>query len=457
MQTQDYLRELITIFFIRKKTILGITIAALVLGILIVILYPSAYRANGALILKGNQVLQAQGGSLTDVNAEVNSYGETDLFSEMEILRSQDVIRGAVLRLQDDERFPIDPTDEESLMSMVRDVQKRLATSLVPRSYVIRAAVEWNDPSKATALLDSIFEEYIQQRQTVFNPEETEEFFRNQLDSFRDGLEALENDVIAVSGGAGESELRDRIKQNIEMRGDLRKALGKLEGDLIEKNNYVTFLERSLQEEGFNFFTAVPNLVLGDFSKKIEDLLIEREALLKVYTADNPEVIKSEEQLNRLYDVFKKEAARNIKKEQAELKALQEQASKVETRLEAIDTENRTLYEQSIRAKRLDRERDVMEDSFKTFATRHREAKIRNETKSDHLFTVGVVEQPYARNKAVFPNARNLLPLCLIIGLMLGMTAGFLIEFFDHRFKRPEDVTNYTQVAYLFSVPDYSK
>jgi|GEM_PF-4719748 len=455
MQSQDYIREFATIFFIRKGVILSTTLGALIIGVLMVLFWPSTYQAEGALILKGSHVLQSQE-TLSDVNAKVNPFSETDLYSEMEILQSQDVISGAVERLTSDERFGVAAMDAATKASFIRKIQNNLSTSLIPRSNVIRAAVIWGDPDEATTILSNIFEEYMRRRQAVFNPHETEIFFKNQLDSFRIGLEELESHAVEVAGGASANELNDRISRNIELQGNLRRELNDKKSRQIEKETYVKYLERSVKEKNLNFFTTIDNLDLGDFAKKIQDLLIEREEQLKVFTPKSPEVKRTQEQLERLYAVYHREVNRNLDKERNELQGIEAQIVSLTKRIEELDQENRQLYAKTMDARRLDREREVMEESYKTFATRFREAKIRNETQSDRLFTVGVVEQPNAASRPVFPNALSLLPTCLLLGLILGITAGFFTEFFDHRFKRPEDVVNNTNLPYLFSIPHYS-
>jgi len=455
MKTQDYIREFATIFFIRKRTILGSTLGALLLGVLIVLFWPATYQAQGALILKGSTILQAQE-ALGKVNAKVDPIRETDLYSDMEIFKSQDVIHGAIMRLAKDGLFDIDTADEEEVTKIARRIQKNLATNLIPRSNVIRVSVNWGDPDEAKLILSSIFEEYLKRRQAVFNPQEEEVFFKTQLNAFHASLDELDKSLLTIAGGSNTNELRDRIRRNIELQGSLRRELNALETKRIEKDIHVKFLERSLKEKGVNFFTAIDNLELGALAKKIADLLIKQEEQLMTYTENSPEIKRSQQRIDRLYSLFHREAARYIAKERSALDGIMKQITSIESRLAKIEDENRGLYQNIMNAKRLDREREVIEDSYKTFATRFREAKIRNETQSDRLFTVGIVEQAHASDRPIFPNPSKVLPTSLILGLLLGITIGFFAEFFDHRFKRPEDVDNYTGLSYLFSVPDYT-
>ncbi|WP_028293845.1 GumC family protein [Oceanobacter kriegii] len=455
MKTQDYIKEFATIFFIQKKIIFGAVAFAMAIGILIVMFAPKTYQAKGAVILKGSQLLQSQE-TLADVRAEVGPISEADLFSDMEIIQSLDVVLGAIHRVQAEGKLDTDLMDVEAMSKLASKIQKSMSATLVPRSTIIRVSLTWTSPETATYLLSAIFEEYLQRRQAVYNPEEEVDFFETQLKSFHESLAELEDQMVSVSGGTNAQALRNLIKRNIELMADLERDLTGLESKRIAKAHYVDYLEDNMKRDGVNLFTSIDSLELGDFSKKVQDLLIEKEAKLRVYTEENPEVIREQELLDRLYDVYREEVQSHILKERSELRGVEDQIQAAKQTMVDVEKKNAGLYQMVLDAERLDREHDVIEDSYKTFATRYREAKIRSETQSDRLFSVSILERAYASSQSIFPKAGKILPISLILGLMLGVTIGFLLEFFDHRFKRPEDISNYAGLPYLFSVPDKS-
>jgi len=453
MQSQDYLREFATIFFIRKGIILGMTLAALCIGLLMVVVLPPIYQAKGALIIKGSNVLQAQD-SLGKVNAEIDPFLETDLFSEIQILQSPQVIANTVSQLVSDNHLALDSDSPRSRANLIKDIQKSLKTELVPRTNVIRIITSWQDPAEAEHILAAALEQYLLRRREVFNPRSTVSFFKNQLDGFRTGLDELEQQTLSLTGGSTATELRDKIKSNNLRQAKLATELSAQENQLIEKKNYVTFLQKNLEEKDFNFFTTIHNLDLGDFAKKIQKLLIELEDKRRIFSDQSHEIQTIRQQLDRMYTLFHQEVERNVAKEQSELASTDEKVTKLLDKIQQLIDENRNLNASVTEANRLDREREVMEDSYKTFATRYREAKIRSETKSNHHFNVSILEPPRANSSPIFPIATSILPTAIIIGLILGITLGFLVEFFDHRLKRPEDVSN-TDLPYLFSIPKY--
>ena len=455
MQSQDYVREFATVFFIRKRIIFGVAVASLLLGLMVLVFVPSVYQAKGAIIIKGGNIRQAQD-SLDKVNGEVDPFLEKEIFSEMQILQSPDVISTSTEKLIQEGYFPEASVSPETRVRLTRQIQESLNAELIPRTNVIRASLSWNDPAEARVILSTTFEMYLQRRREVFNPATTVGFFKNQLDSFRSGLTELEQQSLSLSGGSSAPELRSKIKRNNELFSKLSSELNDQERKLIEKRNYVDFLKKSLKEQNYNFFTSMKNLELGDFAKQIQKLLIDLEDQKRLFADKSLEVRTIQQQLNSLYDLFHKEVIRNVEKEQSELISIQEQIALLQSELARLTAENSMLNDSITEASRLDREREVMEESYKTFATRYREAKIRSQTNSNHEFNVSILEHPVSPRRAVFPVATSVLPASLIIGLILGVTLGFLLEFFDRRIKRPEDIIANTDRPYLFSIPHYT-
>jgi uncharacterized protein involved in exopolysaccharide biosynthesis len=422
----------------------------------VVLFWPPSYRADGTLILKGSHTLQSQG-NLSDAQTKVELRSEEELYSEREILLSRDVVRSTVAQLLSEGQLGTGGSASDAVLNKLVDrVQNALAASVVPQSNLIEASVTWPDPGTAQSLLSTLFKQYTERRQDVFNPGEAAAFFKGQLESSRQRLEELEARLLEATGGSSVEDLQDQIDQNRALQADLRKELNALESERVEKKEYVDYLEKSLKDEDYNFFTAIDNLELGGLAKRIVEVLIEREEQLKTYEKGSPPVQRSQEQFDRLYKVFRAEVKRFAEHERQLLEAVETQIDSVQRRLAELRQEAEQRYRHLIEARRLSRERAVMEDSYTSFAKRFRDAEIRNETNSDSLFNVGVVQPAYAGSGPVFPNAGRVIPISLLLGVLFGVTLGFVSEFFDHRVKRPEDIQNYTDLGYLYSVPAYS-
>jgi uncharacterized protein involved in exopolysaccharide biosynthesis len=129
----------------------------------------------------------------------------------------------------------------------------------------------------------------------------------------------------------------------------------------------------------------------------------------------------------------------------------------MEARLGDIATKNILLYSNSIQLDRINRDKELLEESYNTFSKRLEEARIDNTTEANWLFWVSIVSNARASTAPVFPNKKVVIPLGVLLGFISGCTIGFLFEFFDHTFKRPEDVSNYTDLPHIYSIPRWQK
>ena len=455
MHTQDYIREFITIFFIRKRTIGAVMLAAVLMALAVSIFWPSSYRAEGTLIIKGSRTLESQG-DIGNVENKLEPLREEDLFSEREILLSRDVIEASLSSLSGGGGTGTSSGETGQIKASAQRVRNGLSATVVPRSNIIEAEFVWHNAEEAELLLSTILDQYIQRRQNVFNPADAKSFFQGQLKLASDRLQNLEEELIEKTGGGSVSDIEDKLDANRALQSDLRRDLSRLETEHAGKAKRVEFLKESLKDKDYNLFTAFENIELGDLSERIMEIIAEREKQLRTYEPGSPPLQRSQEELDRVYGIFRAEAKRVQQNESQALSGIEAQMSDINRRLDQLEAEENKRYRDLLQARRLSRESAVMEDSYQAFSRRFRESTIRTETNSDSLFDVSIVQPAYAGATPVFPNPGKLIPLSLVLGLLLGLTLGFIMEFFDHRIRRPEDLRSNTDLGYLYSVPAYS-
>ena len=326
---------------------------------------------------------------------------------------------------------------------------------MAPRSSVIRADLRWGDPAQAEKILKAILSNYLNYRTTLYNPAEAESFFHDQLKSYSAQLSKMEQQLVVLARKADTGDPQESIKANLLMEENIRRQIDDLESRYLQKKRYIEAMDRMLSRSGMNFFTSVGNLDLGDMGKRLQMLLMERAEALKTYQPQSTPIKRMDEQIAEVYRAVKAEAVTYIEAEKANLAGIHDNLEALRGRVQQFSDRNVALYEHMIESKRINREIDVLEDSYETFARRWQEARINSTTNADKLFTVSILSRPRASSLPVFPRMKQVVVIGTILGLLLGVTLAFLWEFFDHSFKRPEDVQNYTGLQPLFSIPKW--
>ena len=163
---------------------------------------------------------------------------------------------------------------------------------------------------------------------------------------------------------------------------------------------------------------------------------------------------QSQQLAENMADTEKAELQSYIEDRRAALQATEENLQTIQTKLETLRKRNVQLYEDLMTTTRLKRQIGLLEESYRTFAKRFEEATMHAKSTTARLFNVTILSSPKAAETPVFPNKLRVISLGIVIGLIVGISSGFLLEFFDHTFKRPEDVENYTGLRHIYSIPE---
>ncbi len=156
---ENYLRELLLIYFSRQRLILTIATIILVAAISFAFLAKPLYSAQGTILVRSAET-QRSPEVLEETELRVFKITEEDLRSEIELLRSVSVIQAAIARLIT-ESYP--NADQLDWLK----IQKMLDTEMAPDSRVINIELKWNDANQAIVILDAIMDEYIIRRSEI--------------------------------------------------------------------------------------------------------------------------------------------------------------------------------------------------------------------------------------------------------------------------------------------------
>jgi uncharacterized protein involved in exopolysaccharide biosynthesis len=180
-------------------------------------------------------------------------------------------------------------------------------------------------------------------------------------------------------------------------------------------------------------------------------LLIERGNLLRTYHSDSSKVRRISKQIETTQRDLKREVNSYTNDQKSQLKTLNDTLSSLENRLIELNNNNINVYSNLLLTDPARSKLNVLTTSYETLTRRLAEVRMAS-SEINSLFSVSLLEKPYYSGQPYFPNIL-LIPFGILAGFVLGLSLGFLREFFDHTIKRPEDVSNTLKVPTLFSIP----
>ncbi len=451
--SEDYIREITTIFFVQKKIILGITAIITAIALLIVLFWPNTYAIKGKILVRAKKVEKSPE-LLEDTSFRMFELTSEDLYSELEMIKSPDVVGKTIEYLHKNKiMFEDVNLDVAAKQKLTKKIISQLKTELIIGTNIIEITSYNRDPEDALILLQQIMNHYMLHRSRVFSPAEAVPYFEKNVKNFIDGHKENKNKLTLLAKSSQAPFPAKEITKNIAIKQVLETQTHQLKNQIIEKNNYVENIEQTMGSENIQLFSFIENSpIINKFSESLQVLLIEKGKLLRTYHPESPKVRRISKQIETTQRHLKNEVNSYTNDQKSQLKTLKDTLSSLENRLIELNNNNIKVYSSMLSADPIQRKYDVLNASYDIFIRRLEEARISSSSDSNSLFSVSVLAKPYYSGRPYFPNIL-LIPFGILVGFILGLSLGFLREFFDHTIKRPEDVSNVLKVPTLFSIP----
>lgn len=455
IKTEDYVREVVTIFFAQKRLITTTFLLFVAVTMAVAFFWPPTYAVEGSILVKGRK-LEKSPEALEDTELKMLELDEKDIASEMQIIGSHDVIGKTVAALRDKgAAFENVELTEDRLKRVIAQIQGRLSTKVKADSNVIVVSLADKDPGHALTVLNELMHQYLNHRSSVFNPGQTVQFYEDQLAKFDESLKTKEKEQIELARIYSSPNPAQEIDNNLLLKKQLEQQLDDVRTRWIEKEMYVEHLQQALESQELQFFSSIQNQSIALLGEKLQNLVIERGNVLRVYHPESEVVQAMNEQVASTYASLKSEVAAYAETQLNEADILGDQISTLENRLRELSARNIELHTYLIEKQRIQREIDLLQHSFDIFFKRLEEARINTGTLAGSLFSISILSKPFFSGEAVFPRKRTFIPVGLFVGFLTACSLGFLVEYFDHTFKRPEDSAKFVGVPAIFSVPRF--
>lgn len=486
-QTEDFKRELVSIFFAQKTIIFLTTLLIFICSVYIAFFWPPTYSATGSILLKGKKNIKNPD-AIEQQEIRTQALTKEDLSSEVQILTSPDVIKRTIKYLKKRNLYP-GSKDTVSLLAIIKKpiksitnflkdlnllpIKKEAKTSLLdqevyaitdniktkilPASNVIQINYYNNDPDDAVKVLSVLMDQYVAYRMQVFNPIEAESFFSKQTDKFRKGIEKKGEELMNLVEETRMSDPLKEIENNLLIKKTLEDELNVLENEAIEKRLFEKHLERTLNNEGIQFFTFLKDLPINGpagLSVKLQELVLERGQTARVYSLGSENIKVIDKQINDTYGKLKSEVIAYKEDIFNQFQIAEEKILSIKNRLNSIDLRNVQLQRQFLQSQRIGNDVKLLLDSYGTFSKRKEEAQINSSGETANFF-ISILNKAFPSNGPVYPKPGLVLLLGIFVGFITGCSLGFIRDYFDHTFKDPGDISDFTGLPVVFSIPEW--
>lgn len=479
--TQLVLRDFVHSLFRHRRLMVACLLAILAITTIVTLLRPPQYEVTAGFLVHRSRAEVAL--SPTDSSyLLVSGVNEEDIRSEIEILKSPELIEKALLDL--DLAQGALQAGPDDLSKRIEQLNRDLDFRNVSRSHVIEVSYRSPDPEWATRVVRSLTDAYIARRSEVFQTEETVEFFNGQLQESGKQLEMAKDALEARSRETGILLLPRKGESNpVAAEAELMLTrLSRFEEELSqsriaveEASSRVEALQRQLRHEPERRQSSHREHLdpeIETLETALATLRLERDGLLQRYSRESNVVSRVEEQIRladeRLRDVQDRNEgvsgtdvnrvyeALSIDFQQAKslLEAARARHEGLELQVVAERAAYQRLQQEGREVEKLQRQAEAAEQAYLLFQKKHQEASISTAMSRQRMVNVSLIKEP---RMPVTPASRDF-PLSLALGVVLATTASMIAvlvrSYLDRTLCFGGDLMFRLAIPHLASVPD---
>jgi uncharacterized protein involved in exopolysaccharide biosynthesis len=416
-----------------------------------------------------------------------------EVMSEMEFMRSPDLIRGVVssigvaaftpVRVKPDgflaktkfyakaaARWVKDQYGEalialnlerrlNDLEKASLEVQNSLAVVYQKDSDVIDLKLQMADPALSRLVLSKILEAYAARRIEIKGTSGTGQFLSAETQGLRQRLESLEtakeNWKQSRNLSSGQDQKTLLLRQMRELSAERDATLREIEAQRRQADAARAALATTPAQLRSSHQEA-PDPSMLALKQRLTVLQSEKAHLLTKFAPSAVQVQTADEELasvQKLIDAgqstgvasvtyqvnpLHQDLERKLQETGIALQGLSSRAELQQKQLAALGLELRGVDAADAGLQAIERDRQIAETEYMTLVKRNQEADIDSQLDRRRISNISVLTPPTSGFEPVYPRKMLLMGVAILIGLVLGVGLSLLLNYMDERIHTPE-------------------
>ncbi len=482
------LRDFLAVGFRRRRLIaisfLGIFFGALLCAVLL----PEQYQAHMKIFVKRERVdpvVTTEPNALPQVVREPVT--EEDLNSEVELLKSEDLLEQVVVTCGLSNRGPslwsklFPPRaggNDLRVARAVRELAKTLKVEPLPKSNIIEVTYISSDPKLSAQVLSTLSNDYLAKHLTVHRPPGAFEFFQQQTEQYEKELAVAEAKLARFS--QEQSAVSTPLGRDIALQkwSDFDATLQQTRAAITETQERIHAIqteEAKLSPRLTTTNRAGDNAPLMEQLKgTLLNLELKRSDLVAKFAPNYPLVQEVEQEIALTRAAIVAEERSPIREETTDRNPayqwLDDELAKAKVDLASLQARaaatERIVRDYRDRSLRLDRtevqQQDLMraakveEANYLLYLNKREEARISDALDSKRILNVALAELPTAPALPVHSRWQLVL-LGGVFGIVVSAGSAVASEYLDRSFRTADEVQETLKIPVLAAMPEFSR
>ena len=473
------IRDFMAVGF-RHKRAMTLCFCGILLGtILALIFLPPLYKSSTKFLIEHERmdpVASPGQGAQPMVRPPVT---EEELNSEVELLRSEDVLRQVVLANGLQNRKSLSsyifgtPDEAHRVAKAVNRLAGSLTVEAIKKSNLIDVHWYSTDPRLAASVLSSLGDAYLKKNVAVHHPPGQFEFFDQGTTKYQKELADAEAQLKAFSEQDGGVSPQVTTNLTLEKLNEFQASLQQTRAEMAATGERIRDLQKQAGNTPERLTTEQKQSddaqVLQGLKNTLNSLELKRTELLTKYQPTYPLVQEVDKQLAQTRASIAAEDAKPVREEttdrnptyawinaelakaKSDYAGLQARASATQAIVTQYQATSRDLDQKSLLQGDLLRTMKATEENYLLYLRKREESKMADAMNDSRILSVAIAEQP------IIPTLPAISPvLILAAGILLATISSlglaFALEYLDPSFRTPSEVMTELNIPVLAAV-----
>jgi uncharacterized protein involved in exopolysaccharide biosynthesis len=454
------LNQFISVLVRRKFLFLAICFGFFLVCCAIILTIPKRYEAEMKFLVKNERQNLVISPDRNTSTMHSNELSETEINSEIELLRSKDVLRRVALKsgLSRPEPGTVQAAGEISPVSLDKaliGLEHDLAVSPVKKSDIIEITYTSKDPELASTVLKNLADNYLQAHLKIHGTPGSYAFFEQQANAYRDRLEASEEKLKAFQEKYSSLVQPDQDQALTTHSMDSQAALEQVDAQIADYNHRISQNQQilaALDPRVVTQMRTVPQAqLIGNLNQTLIELRNKRTELVSKFRSDDRMVLEVDKQIAdttaALQDALKQistekqtdanpvrqDAEKNLVTSQVALSGLKARRAALAGVVGSYENKMLSLASATIQHDQLLRQVKENEDNYLLYEKKREEARIAESLDQQRITNVAVVQAPVTPVLPSGPKVKLDILLSAICSVFLAFTAVLSVEFLSSK------------------------
>ncbi|OGB61279.1 MAG: hypothetical protein A2Y94_09940 [Caldithrix sp. RBG_13_44_9] len=349
----------------------------------------------------------------------------------------------------------------QNLEIVVEQLAERISIRKIGKTKIFQLSVKSDSPFEAQLLAATVVDKFRevrleQKQQTV---KYSYDFADQQLQQIDQKLKAAEDTLSKFKSKHKITSIDDNSAEVVDFLSKLETEKVNTDLELTEYENKIQEMRREVKNRGYFDQTYLTpesnNESYSPFSvllRQLSDLELKRLELLQKRKDTHPDVVTINEQISQIKAQLTDYNQNTIIAYQIIINSLREKQNRLLSLIQKYSGRIESLPAEESQLAELIRQKEVYAKMFSLLLDKREEMRMAELSKLQDIIVVDPAQKPL---KPISPRKSLNVILALLAGVMLGLTAIFVLEHFEKRLTNLDDVERLFSVTLMGILPVY--